>query len=137
MQTRPRVVGAERAGPRAPEGRFDGRLVSGPARWERDNCAGPRSAAAPAVLAPGAPGLLRKRPGAVVAASSTGAATAVLPDDLGERAMIGDAGAHALDAALGTAIVPGNGRAGLAAHAAAVVAAAVSGDRISPVAAGA
>ncbi|MFE0173843.1 hypothetical protein ACFWZ2_16125 [Streptomyces sp. NPDC059002] len=87
--------------------------------------------AAGTVLALAAPGLLRKGPGAVVAAASMGAAAAVLPDDIGERAMLGDAGAHALGAALGTAVVAGNGRLGLAAHAAALVAAAVYGDRVS------
>jgi len=71
------------------------------------------------------------------------AAAAVLPDDLGERAMIGDTGAHALGAALGAAVVAGwgsprssgaesgGGRVGLVAHAAAVVAAAVYGDKVS------
>lgn len=90
--------------------------------------------AAAAVLALGAPGLLRPGPGAGLAAVATGAAAAVLPDDLGERAMIGDTGAHALGAALGTAVVMGNGRAGLVAHAAALVAAAVYGDKVSEVA---
>ncbi|MBM7173932.1 hypothetical protein JQK87_37360, partial [Streptomyces sp. G44] len=93
--------------------------------------------AATAVLALGVPGLLRKGPGSVVAAASMGAAAAVLPDDLGERAMIGDTGAHALGAALGTAMALGNGRVGLVAHAAAVVAAVVCGDRVSARAAGA
>ncbi|MCF3135444.1 hypothetical protein [Streptomyces olivochromogenes] len=87
--------------------------------------------AAAVVLALGAPGLLRRGPAADLAAAATGAAAAVLPDDLGERAMIGDTGAHALGAALGTAVVAGNGRAGLLAHAVAVVAAAVYGDRVS------
>ncbi|MEW2394351.1 hypothetical protein AB0933_38935 [Streptomyces venezuelae] len=81
-----------------------------------------------AVLALGAPGLLRKGPAAAVAAAAMGAAAAVLPDDLGERTMLGDAGAHALGAALGTAIAAGNGRAGLAAHAAALVAVAAYAD---------
>jgi UDP-N-acetylmuramyl pentapeptide phosphotransferase/UDP-N-acetylglucosamine-1-phosphate transferase len=58
----------------------------------------------------------------------------VLPEDLGERVMIGDRGAHALGATLGTAVVAGNGRAGLLAHAVAVVAAAVCGDRVSELA---
>lgn len=49
--------------------------------------------------------------------------------------MIGDSGAHALGAALGLAIVTGNGRRGLAAHAAALVAAAAAGDRVSQAAA--
>ncbi|KUO16391.1 hypothetical protein AQJ91_36175 [Streptomyces dysideae] len=87
--------------------------------------------AAAVVLALGAPGLLRAGPGAGLAATAMGAAAAVLPDDLGERAMIGDTGAHALGAALGAAVVAGNGRAGLVAHAAAVVAAAVYGDKVS------
>ncbi|MET9385092.1 hypothetical protein ABZY09_29470 [Streptomyces sp. NPDC002928] len=87
--------------------------------------------AAGAVLVLAAPGLLRKGPGAELAAVAVGAAAAVLPDDLGERVMIGDAGAHALGAVLGAAVVAANGRAGLAAHAAAVVAAAVCGDRVS------
>ncbi|MFF0163374.1 hypothetical protein ACFYRY_38465 [Streptomyces sp. NPDC005263] len=84
--------------------------------------------AAAAVVALGAPGLLRKGPGAELAAAAVGAALAVLPDDLGERAMMGDTGAHALGAALGTAVVAGNGRAGLVVHAAALVAAAVHGE---------
>ncbi|MFE3412871.1 hypothetical protein [Streptomyces mirabilis] len=87
--------------------------------------------AAGAVLALGAPGLLRGGPAGRLSAAATGAAAAVFPDDLGERAMIGDTGAHALGAALGCAIVAGNGRAGLLAHAAALVAATVYGDEVS------
>ncbi|AKN68518.1 hypothetical protein QR97_00605 [Streptomyces sp. PBH53] len=87
--------------------------------------------AAGAVLALGAPGLLRGGPGARIAAGATGAAAGVLPDDLGERVMLGDTGAHALGAALGAAVVAGNRRAGLLAHAVAVVAAARYGDRVS------
>ncbi|MEU6260698.1 hypothetical protein [Streptomyces sp. NPDC047043] len=90
--------------------------------------------AAAAVIPFGAPGLVRSGPGAELAAAATGAAAAVLPDDLGERAMIGDTGAHALGAALGAAVVAGNGRLGLLAHAAALVAAAAYGDKVSAVA---
>ncbi|MFF8595419.1 hypothetical protein ACF061_29060 [Streptomyces sp. NPDC015220] len=90
--------------------------------------------AAGAVLALAAPGLLRRGQGAELAAVAIGAAAAVLPDDLGERAMIGDTGAHALGAALGAATVVCNGRAGLLAHAVAFVAAAVQGDRVSALA---
>ncbi|WP_418956268.1 hypothetical protein [Streptomyces tritici] len=82
------------------------------------------------VLALGAPGLLR----GPEAAAPMGAAAAVLADDLGERTMLGDAGAHALGAAVGAAVVAGNGRLGLAAHAAALVAAAVCGDEVSELA---
>ncbi|MFH8474165.1 hypothetical protein [Streptomyces sp. NPDC018000] len=85
------------------------------------------AAAAATVLALGAPGLL----GGVLAAAPMGAAAALVADDLGERTMIGDTGAHALGAALGVAIVAGRGRAGLVAHAAVLVAATVYGDRVS------
>ncbi|MCB5909910.1 hypothetical protein [Streptomyces pinistramenti] len=91
--------------------------------------------AAGAVLALGAPGLLRGGAAGPLSAAPVGAAAAVLADDLGERTMIGDAGAHALGAAIGLAIVAGNGRTGLAAHAAALIAAAAAGDRISRAAA--
>ncbi|MFI5978319.1 hypothetical protein [Streptomyces sp. NPDC051452] len=84
-----------------------------------------------AVLALGAPGLLRAGPAGELAAAALGVAAAVLPDDLGERVMIGDTGAHALGAALGAAVVAGNRRAGLLAHAVAVVVAARHGDRVS------
>ncbi|MFJ5031656.1 hypothetical protein ACIQB5_26845 [Streptomyces sp. NPDC088560] len=87
--------------------------------------------AACAVLALGAPGLLRTGPGAELSAAAMGAAAAVLPEDLGERAMLGDTGAHALGATLGAAIAAGNRRAGLLAHAIAVVAAAAYGDRVT------
>ncbi|MCI3275510.1 hypothetical protein [Streptomyces cylindrosporus] len=88
-------------------------------------------AAAGTVVALTAPGLLRSGPGAELAAAAMGAAAAVLPDDLAERTMLGDTGAHALGAALGAAVVASNGRAGLAAHAAAFVAAAAFGERVS------
>ncbi|WP_336323433.1 hypothetical protein [Streptomyces lavendofoliae] len=79
------------------------------------------------VLAVGVPGLARGR----LAAAPMGAAAAVAADDLGERTMLGDAGAHALGAVLGTAIAAAGGRAGLAAHAAGLVAVAAYGNTVS------
>ncbi|MFE9882055.1 hypothetical protein [Streptomyces sp. NPDC005784] len=87
--------------------------------------------AAGTVLALGAPGVLRGGDAGQLSAMAMGAVAAVLADDLGERAMIGDTGAHVLGATLGTAIALGNGRAGLAAHAAALVAATVLGETVS------
>lgn len=87
--------------------------------------------AAVAVLGIGAPGLLRRGAAGALAAAPMGAAAAIVTEDLGERTMLGDTGAHALGAALGTAIVAGNGRAGLAVHAAGLIAAAVYGDEVS------
>ncbi|WP_405740621.1 hypothetical protein OG422_06180 [Streptomyces sp. NBC_01525] len=82
-----------------------------------------------AVLALGAPGLIGGGPAGRAAAAPVGAAAAVLADDAAARTMLGDTGAHALGAALGLSVVARYGRAGLAAHAAALVAAAVVGDR--------
>ncbi|WP_063762792.1 hypothetical protein, partial [Streptomyces sp. NRRL S-1448] len=87
--------------------------------------------AAGAVLALGAPGLLRRGPAGPLAAAPMGAVAAIARDDLAERTMLGDAGAHALGAALGLAIATGTTRPGLTAHAAALVAATIAGDRVS------
>ncbi|WKU44207.1 hypothetical protein Q3V23_08990 [Streptomyces sp. VNUA116] len=83
--------------------------------------------AAGAVLALAAPGLAR-RGSAPLAAAPMGAAAALIADDLAERTMLGDTGAHALGAGLGLAVAVGNGRAGLALHAAALVGTALAMD---------
>jgi hypothetical protein len=54
-----------------------------------------------------APALASSGPGGVLVAAAVGPAAALLPQDLGERSMLGDCGANALGALLGTAIVAG------------------------------
>ncbi|HEY0938340.1 MAG TPA: hypothetical protein VGD91_31910 [Trebonia sp.] len=64
-------------------------------------------------------------------AGPVGAALALLPEDLGERAMLGDAGANALGALLGAAaarVLPGPARAGLLAG---IVALTVTSEKVS------
>lgn len=87
--------------------------------------------AAKAVIAAGVPALFRDGPGAVLTSASVGAAAAVLGDDLTERIRLGEAGAHALGAALGAAIATANGRAGLLLHVSLLVTLTAIGDRIS------
>jgi hypothetical protein len=87
--------------------------------------------AAKAVIAAGVPGMLRGGPAGALAGAPVGAAVAVLADDAGERTMLGDAGAHALGAAVGVSIVVANGRSGLVLHAALLAGLAAAGDWVS------
>lgn len=70
-------------------------------------------------------------PAGPVAAAGFGAATAVLPGDLAERTMLGDAGANALGAAVGLALVAREGRAGRLVHLAAVTALTLASEKVS------
>ncbi|MDQ1288248.1 MAG: hypothetical protein QG622_1813 [Actinomycetota bacterium] len=79
--------------------------------------------AAPAALAAG--------PSGAVVAVAAGSATAVLGDDLGERSMLGDGGANALGAVLGTALVAGARPRTRWAALAAVVALTLASEKIS------
>ncbi|MEU8361764.1 hypothetical protein AB0C27_37670 [Nonomuraea sp. NPDC048882] len=76
--------------------------------------------------------LLRGSPAAaVLAAVPLGAAAALLPDDLGERAMLGDAGANALGALLGLAAVTKLGKPGRYVLLGTVVALTAAAEKVS------
>lgn len=73
----------------------------------------------------------RRRGAAVLTAIPLGAAAALLPEDLGERAMLGDAGANALGALLGLAATARLGRAGRLTALGAVAALTLASEKIS------
>jgi UDP-N-acetylmuramyl pentapeptide phosphotransferase/UDP-N-acetylglucosamine-1-phosphate transferase len=83
------------------------------------------------VLAASAPLLASADSSATVAAAVGGAAVAALPDDLGERTMLGDAGANALGALLGVAAAARLGRGGKAVLAAGLVGLMAASEKVS------
>ncbi|WP_205752808.1 hypothetical protein [Cryptosporangium phraense] len=68
---------------------------------------------------------------AAIASAVTGAAAAALPDDLGERSMLGDAGANALGALLGVGLAARLGRPGRALVAAGLIGLMAASERVS------
>jgi UDP-N-acetylmuramyl pentapeptide phosphotransferase/UDP-N-acetylglucosamine-1-phosphate transferase len=74
---------------------------------------------------------LAAAPGGAAVAGPAGAAAAVLADDLGERVMIGDAGANALGALLGVTLAAGRGPVGRAALLAGIGAVTLASERVS------
>jgi len=78
-----------------------------------------------------APLVLDASAGGALLAAPLGAAAALLPEDLGERAMLGDAGANALGALLGTAVLLRYGRAGQLAHLLVIAALTAASERVS------
>ncbi|AYY13616.1 hypothetical protein EF847_13830 [Actinobacteria bacterium YIM 96077] len=75
--------------------------------------------------------LVLRGPGAGIGASALGAMLAAFPDDLGERAMLGDAGANALGGLLGLAMVAGEGRRARLAHLAVVTGLILASEKVS------
>jgi UDP-N-acetylmuramyl pentapeptide phosphotransferase/UDP-N-acetylglucosamine-1-phosphate transferase len=77
----------------------------------------------------GAP--LAVRRGGGIAAGTLGAGAALLPDDLGEEIMLGDAGANALGALLGVALISRTGPAGRVAALAVLGALTAASEKVS------
>ncbi|MDT5035332.1 MAG: hypothetical protein QOE03_517 [Micromonosporaceae bacterium] len=69
--------------------------------------------------------------GAGIAAGAAGAAAGLLPADLDEKIMLGDAGANTLGALLGTALAAGTGTAGRAVLFAGLAALTAASERVS------
>ncbi len=79
----------------------------------------------------GTPLALRQRTGSGVAAGAVGAAAALLPDDLAERTMLGDTGANALGALLGTALAARGGRVARCAALAGIIGLTAASEKVS------
>jgi len=92
---------------------------------------GTGDAAAPAGPVPAGLVLARPVPGATLAGIPLGAALALAGEDLGERAMLGDAGANALGAMLGAAAAASLPRPGRVAVLAGIVALTAASEKVS------
>lgn len=77
------------------------------------------------------PGLARPGTSGALLAGPAGAAVAVLPADLRERAMLGDAGANAMGALIGVAAAAGASRRGLGVRLGVLVALTAASERVS------
>ena len=75
--------------------------------------------------------LVATGPAGGVAAAALGAGGALLADDLGERTMLGDAGANTLGAVLGLAMVASAGRTARLVHLGAVTALILASEKVS------
>ncbi|NLT55690.1 MAG: hypothetical protein GXX79_14265 [Actinomycetales bacterium] len=78
-----------------------------------------------------APAACAANPAGALAATATGVSAALLPEDLAERGMLGDTGANAAGALLGSALVSRLGVRGQAAVLAAVVGLTLTSEKVS------
>jgi UDP-N-acetylmuramyl pentapeptide phosphotransferase/UDP-N-acetylglucosamine-1-phosphate transferase len=82
-------------------------------------------------LLAGLPTAMRGGPAGVLAAGPLGASAALLPADLQEKSMLGDAGSNALGAVLGVAAAARSGRAGLLVRAAVLAGLTLASEKVS------
>jgi UDP-GlcNAc:undecaprenyl-phosphate/decaprenyl-phosphate GlcNAc-1-phosphate transferase len=82
-------------------------------------------------LAAGLPTAMRSGGSGVLAAGPLGASAVLLPADLQEKSMLGDAGSNALGAVLGVASAARSGRAGLLLRAAVLVGLTLASEKVS------
>ena len=124
------AAGGRRPSDRVADVLLGGALVAGSANLLNLLDLRPGRAAKVALLT-AAPLVAAGGPAAPVAAAVAGAAGATLPADLGERAMLGDAGANALGALLGLAAAQRLPRRGRAAALTVVVVLTAASERVS------
>ena len=82
-------------------------------------------------LISGMPAVVRSGAAGGLTTGALGASAALLPDDLRERSMLGDAGANALGAVLGVAAAASSRRAGLLVRAAALIGLTLASEKVS------